>query len=539
MLIGWLGRFICFQGKYIHGLDLKMKPRILLWDLGSMRDELNEPLGIEILAGTVSARYPEIEVELKWNKAGDDTLSINETESFDIIGLSVNLGAFDTLQLVINDIQKASKQPLIVLGGLVPTFAYNELIHSWQRSICVLGEGEDSFLRIISLFYLHGVDLFKGLDTVPNIAYKLSNDILCTKREPLTLVDPFHPIRKYIDFIIKQGGIARIEASRGCPWSKCEFCCIGPKYGGGGWRPMPITFILEELKRLSASGILSPYFTDEDFIGGQYERSNELATAIIDLKNQFVIPSQMNYFASLRVNDVISSQGQESLKIWKTAGLREVFIGLESGVKEQLHRYGKASTPNVNKKAIEILHNLGYQIDIGFIFFDPEMTFEELCLNTDFLNRLKLNEFDSRSIKPLRVQPNTKIFERYLKAGLIKGPLVVNDLIYPAQYIDERVFAVFENFKKWENEFINETYKIQSKSRGEIKEEALRYELKRQLSEMRNIDLLMLRLIISKVSDELSKDVFQCEEGKLRHYKINVLSKANEILLRQKRTGTR
>jgi radical SAM superfamily enzyme YgiQ (UPF0313 family) len=226
---------------------------------------------------------------------------------------------------------------------------------------------------------------------------------------------------------------------------------VQEKYNDIGWRPLPVDYIMKELIYLSQSGIKSPYFTDEDFFGMDYNRSKSLAKSICDAKESGLLTQEMNFFISARVNDVVSSEGKETLALWQKAGLREIFIGLESGIPMQLKRYGKAATPDKNKEAIAVIKDFGFQLDIGYILFDPEMSFRELLESTNYLKELNLSRHDSRSLKKLRVQPLTKMASRYQKLKLIKGNLHINNLDYPVEYKDEKVIETMNLFTDWES----------------------------------------------------------------------------------------
>jgi len=281
--------------------------------------------------------------------------------------------------------------------------------------------------------------------------------------------------------------------------------------------------ILAELEELSNVGVRFPYFTDEDMVGGYYDRCRTIAEEIIELKNKKVLAADMNFYFSMRVNDVVTKDGIDALKLWRKAGLREVFIGLESGIKSQLNRYGKAATPCLNLKAIDILKEMELQIDIGFILFDPEMTFEELKLNSSFIEKMKLNQYDARSIKQLRVQPETMLCKRYAQNDLLESSLDVNNLIYSAKYLDDRVLTVMKEYQKWENEVISQVYSIQAKTRGEVTDERVRLSLKSALSQLRDLDFAMLKLLIAKTSRELTQTDFLIKECNLRDKRIGIL----------------
>lgn len=81
----------------------------------------------------------------------------------------------------------------------------------------------------------------------------------------------------------------------------------------------------------------------------------------------------------------------ERLTMWSylaKSGVERVFIGVESGSKQQLKRYGKGTTPEQNIIALRLLSALGIQLRIGFIMFDQMMKgFEDIKENLHFLER--------------------------------------------------------------------------------------------------------------------------------------------------------
>ena len=80
---------------------------------------------------------------------------------------------------------------------------------------------------------------------------------------------------------------------------------------------------------------------------------------------------------SARVDTIFNSDSEESIKnfkrkniyaLLKSAGLRRVYLGIESGSRSQLRRYCKGVTVKESSIAIKILRELGLDIEVGFIF---------------------------------------------------------------------------------------------------------------------------------------------------------------------------
>lgn len=494
---------------------------ILLYDIGSNRKELNEPYGIESLAGNLNEGIEKINIDFKWELLEpfeENTLR----NDYDIIGISAKLGTLKILEKLIFYYSSELELKRIVVGGPISTFGYRELLAKYNNLICVRGEGETSFAEICSGYNQGKLDI-EVLSKIPNLAFNKGGVIFETIRKTEDLSIIRQPFRYYLSEIISQKGIVRIENSRGCSWSNCDFCSVSEHYGAKCWRPFPIDFVIQQMILLSKNGCLAPYFTDEDFFGGDYKRAIALAQSIIEEKEKGNISPQMNFFFSVRINDVLDKDGLNAIKIWKKAGLRELFVGLESGVQKQLQRYGKPATPNKNAEVIKILKGLDLQLDIGYILFDPEMSFEELTENIQYIKTEKLSQHDSRSLKKLRAQPFTKTTKRYIEKDIINGGLNLNLLFYPLNYSDDRVFQIMNIFDNWEEKLSEKVYLLQSKSRGEIVSEDYRIYLKEELSKIRELDYEVLLKI-------LEYSLGQVNYSNLEQFQNEMYDKKNDLL---------
>ncbi len=322
-------------------------------------------------------------------------------------------------------------------------------------------------------------------------------------------------------FIFESNGIVRLEGSRGCSWNKCSFCCIGAKYADSNWNGFSIDKIITELVELSEYGFRSPYFTDEDFFGSDYNRAILLADKIKEYKRQGKIHKDMSFFISILANDLKSEQGKKAIIALKEAGLREVFMGIESMCKEQIKRYKKKSSIKTNHDAIQFIHSIGLQLDTGYILFDPKMTFEELEVNVSYINDISLNKLDARSLKRLRLQPLTQITIDLVECR--ESKLDLDNLEYAYKFDDTKVELVYRLYNEWEEILKDDVWKLQSKSRGENSDWE-RIHLKNLLGEIREIDFQVLKSIISNVKNELN-------DRELSNTMNNANNEKNKILI--------
>lgn len=494
--------------------------KLLLLNLGSEREEFNEPLGIEILHSCLLKLKHNLEIYTKWYYQSGLPRK-EELQCYNIIALSLNSGSYRRLEKIMIRINEISKdKPLVIFGGILPTFAFSNLLELYPNVICIRGEGEISLVETVRC-YLENKSLNKeNFNNIPNLAFINGAKLVTTHRKLVCLNEVPKPSRIFNDFLIKVKGISRIESSRGCSWSRCSFCCIKEKYADNLWRPFPIDYVAEQLIELGQCGMLNPYFTDEDFFGNNYSRAIKLAEKIQELKAYRLIPEQMKFFISISAKDVINPLGYKALYELKKAGLGEVFVGIESGCDDQLKRYNKNASADINRKALKLLNELDIQADLGFIMFDPYMNFSELKINIEFLKDIEV-QIDSRLIKSLRIQPYT-LMEKEC-ANLITGRLNFDELMYPYEFADMRVRDVYKLFDEWEEEQITYTYSIQAELRGEGATELNKENVRHKLLRLRSIDKEVFILITRYIGKEITSNQYLAELSEYKDIRKTVI----------------
>ncbi|MBT9142900.1 MAG: hypothetical protein DDT32_01318 [Syntrophomonadaceae bacterium] len=485
--------------------------RVLLLDLGTPRDELSEPIGIETLASYTEASCPEIRLTLKSLEIDNVKISDIETvfaeEPFDIVGISTKIGAYERLSKAINGIHKYNRA-IIVLGDILATFAYNDILDIFDNVICVRGEGEESMPEIVQRYTKYGRSLWNYLFDIPNLAYKYHGKTILTRRSVIDVRKARHAKRSLLRDILRQNGIAHLEASRGCIYSNCSFCGVNEKYNRTRWRPFELEYVIEELEVLSNAGSKSPYFTDEDFFGDDIDRVHEFCHKVIEGKKCSRINPHMNFYFNARVGSILGEghggikESIYALNLLKQAGLREIFIGVESGCSEQIKRYKKITTAQENLAAIDILRRTNIDLDIGFIFFDPEATLADLRANIDLICKAGINKNYSRVIKKLRLEPLTKLGDSFLQSH--PQARVDLDLIcHQYEFEHEEVAEIHQKFYDWEVEDLDIIYNMQSFCRGEVVSEDERKEIKDIIACYRYLDIEYLNALITAYESSL------------------------------------
>lgn len=493
---------------------------VLLVDLGTPRDEISEPLGIETLASYIEDEFSdEISLEIKSIEL-DNCSSIDsyiKNKFYSVIGLSTKIRSYDRFKNIMNTIREKTPESIVVVGDILGTYTFEEVLSNYPNVICVRGEGEDAMKELVR-FALNPSEVL--LSNIPNLAYISDDKLVLTSRITTDLSKAKHPDRTLALEVFNQNGIVRLEASRGCAYSKCDFCGTVEKYNGPGWRPFNLDFIIEELIIISKIGFKSPYFTDEDFFGDDIKRVYELADKIEDAKKNNLVSPDLDFYINLRANSILGmgiGGKQEATKLLlrlKEVGLREIFVGIESGCGEQLYRYKKGITKENNIEAIRTLRDLGIEGDLGFIFFDKDSSITDLRENLNFIYEANISYQDSQLIKRMRIEPRTPLGFDFAKQNpTAQIDLNIVEFLYQFRHV--KVEKIYNTFINWQKEDLDVVYNLQSFCRGEISEGYTRKEIKEILSQYRNLDVRYLDEIIKifetdrQNEDESIRDVTQ------------------------------
>ena len=479
---------------------------IALIELGPSRPELHEPLAIETLAGYIEKYKESYQFHIDLFSLSFDK-DINEIDQFQVIAVSTQIGTWYKLKDFLERLRHktSNKKPLIIVGGLLASYAPKEILRFFEEVVCVQYEGEYSFLELLKLKYLSletnsSLDI-NNFERIPNLAYIRNKSIVYSNSIKNKCSLDFVPKRIFAPNAIEKQSQVQLEGSRGCPWNKCTFCSI-PRLNGKAWNPIDIELIILQLIELSNLGAKSPYFTDADFIGNSPERLYELTKILKEKKEKAIINKELNYYINLPTSGILGNKGDFSaeqatklLLTLKDSGLREVFIGIESGAKHQVSRYKKASTAERNILAIKKLKKLNIQTDIGFIMFDPFVTIEELKFNIQFIKKAGLFNHPSRLTKALRIQPQTSFSETYMDSHIQN--LNLNNICYPYKFEHSNVAVVYQKFRAFEISHLDYSTLVQGASKGEVQNETIRLKLRNYIGTLRSLDLTYLEACIN------------------------------------------
>lgn len=359
-----------------------------------------------------------------WGIGVPEILEYIRSTDVDLIGISLpfqehlDMG----LQLAVL-LRECDYRGHICLGGHPATFLAKKILTEYpQIDTIILGEGEETLLRLVGILEKGG-----HVGQVSGIVYREEGVM---KANPITKgienLDalPF-PQR---EFSIRKGAYLKdnvpILTSRGC-YGACTFCSIKAFYQKNhtpNWRPRSVENVLEEIRFLKKNyGVMGLSVVDDNFIGpgeAGKDRAYRLADGLI--RNNLVLP-----FKILTRSEDVDVQ---LFKFLQKAGLRRVFLGVESVVPRVLKTLGKQTTVEQNLQAIKILRDLNIDFDIGYILLDPFSTISEVFQSLQYLKNEKLIRFFH--LAKLKIYTGTPLIVLLKNRKLLAGSEFYPDYFY-------------------------------------------------------------------------------------------------------------
>lgn len=296
---------------------------------------------------------------------------------------------------------------LTVIGGPHPTFTPFETLKSCpELDVVVMGEGEKTMVELAG----KSLDENNGkLKEVKGITYRDDGNIKANPpRELIKDLDslPF-PARHLVPFEsygTTQGKSSDMITSRGCVFN-CGYCSssliMGKKF-----RTRSPENVVDEIEQLVERYKLENIaFMDDTFMLDK-RRANAIAD---EIKNRGL---DIGFVASSRV-DMVNKSLLEKLR---SAGLRTLYYGVESGSQRILDLMKKGITLKQAENAVRAAKDVGVEVLTSFILGYPGETYEEMDKTIDF--SIKLNA-DYSQFSILTPFPGTPIYHELKEKKLL------------------------------------------------------------------------------------------------------------------------
>jgi radical SAM superfamily enzyme YgiQ (UPF0313 family) len=155
---------------------------------------------------------------------------------------------------------------------------------------------------------------------------------------------------------------ASMRTSTGCAYS-CSFCVVHHLMRGK-YLQRPPEDVVDEIATIPEDHI---YFVDDETFLNK-DRLTKVANLLLEKG------IRKKYISWARADTIVKYP--DLFRLWKQAGLSVVYVGLEAMVGSRLDKYKKRTNVDTNRKAIELLREIGITLHASFMV-DPDFTVQD------------------------------------------------------------------------------------------------------------------------------------------------------------------
>src|SRR5437588_8258674 len=340
------------------------------------------PLGLMTVSALLPPSWERRLVDLNVRR-----LQSSEIEWADMVMATAMLVQKDSLREVVHRCKALGKR--VVIGGPYVTTTIEGLP---EADHIFMGEAETTLPQFVE-------DLARG---------EAKRLYQAAERPPLSAT----PLAHFHLADLKRYSAMSVQYSRGCPFS-CEFCDIIEIYGRVP-RTKSNQQVLSELDALVRVGWRGEVFiVDDNFIGNK-KNVRALMPELAEWSARNKYPFAFTTEASVNLAD-----DDELLEQMRTAGFRQVFIGIETPVVESLLEAQKGQ--NTRRDLIDSVRKVqsyGMEVLGGFIVGfdnDPDDIFERQ------INLIRESAIPVAMVGLLAAIPDTQLWRRLEREGRLTG----------------------------------------------------------------------------------------------------------------------
>jgi len=335
-----------------------------------------EPLELEVVAGGVLPPH-EVEIlDLSHGKKPFQTIRGKlRAMRPDVVGFgcySNQARAVRELAAIVRELLPETK---IIEGGVHASIAPKDLNEPALFDYVIRGEGSVAMRRLLPVLAAGGTLADEGILPVGQPSFEALSDGLPPAHPDYAEVAM--PRRDLVDrskyFCIWSGKrnekmptlfprVASMRTSVGCP-RRCSFCVVHFLAHGRYIQRDPEE-VVNEIASIREEYI---YFVDDEMFINP-ERAEKIARLLMErgIRKQYI---------SWARSDTICAH-PELFRLWQQVGLQVVYVGVESMEEDALKNFNKGVSPLTNRRAVEILREIGIVLHAALIV-NPDFTKED------------------------------------------------------------------------------------------------------------------------------------------------------------------
>ncbi|MCV7195275.1 B12-binding domain-containing radical SAM protein [Mycobacterium angelicum] len=316
----------------------------------------------------------------------------------------------------------------IALGNAIATLNFERVLREHDCfDFIVVGDGEVAFTQLAM-----AIANDAAVENIPGIARRNEQGRVVYRPAPLIDLDDLpRPARDELPTVLADGFAASVFSTRGCPY-RCTFCGTGAMsgmFGRDSYRARSVDSVVDEIEYLVSDFDVNFVLISDDLFVSKHPSSQQRAADFAD--GILARGIDINFMLDIRLDSVVDLDLYKHLH---KAGLRRVFIGLETGSYDQLRAYRKQILNRGQDAAetINALQRVGIQVIPGTIMFHPTVQPEELRETARLLRATKYtNAF--KFIGRILPYPGTQLYQEYADAGYLtdEWPLGKWDFVDP------------------------------------------------------------------------------------------------------------
>ena len=291
---------------------------------------------------------------------------------FDIIATTAITPTFPDASKVCSIAKKINSNCTTLIGGVHPTFCYEEILGDSNNGIdyIIAGEGELPLYE-----FLINYEDFDKRHQIPNLVYRFNDKTI--KNNLLPLNDDFDSLpvawhlldwNDYKYYVISGSRLGAVSTSRGCKHG-CTFCSQ-QKFWQKTWRGRKPESVVKEIKHLHDTYGLNVFLFTDEYPTYDRDRWEELLDRIISQQ------MDIHILIETRVEDIV--RDKDILPKYRKAGIIHVYVGAESADQKTLDRVNKEISVSDSKLAIELIAEYGMISETSFVLGFPEETEESI-----------------------------------------------------------------------------------------------------------------------------------------------------------------
>jgi anaerobic magnesium-protoporphyrin IX monomethyl ester cyclase len=348
-------------------------------------------------------------------------------------------------------VKKRFPGSVIVTGGPHPTIAPEEVLQRFPVDVCVRGEGEKTFSRLVaSLIKQEDFTHIPGISLKDPGTGKIRHNPGAEPVEDINTL-PF-PARELLpmEYYLKGGtqktfSYKKIKAttmitSRGCPHN-CSYCQPTLRtIFGKRVRFRSVENVMEEIEVLiSTYGIQGLFILDDTFTCNK--------KFVAGFCNEIL---KRNIHLSIAINSRVDTINEGMLDLLKEAGIETIMFGIESGSRKVLDNLQKGTTLEQINNAVLWTKKRGIRVYGYFIIGSPMESRETLEQTFSLVKRLPFDEVQFSMAAPYK---GTHLYEQAHTMDLCTGAELLEEKGYFSAATMKSLFLTPEEIQKYHRRF--------------------------------------------------------------------------------------